>query len=75
MDGIVVEVSLGDTIGRNGSGQSRDLGFLVTPTATTLARGIGISYNGQGENMRLGLVFDQCELSAIQRGSWNIARA
>lgn len=26
------------------------------------------------ENTRLGLVFDQFELAAIQRGSWNIAK-
>lgn len=43
MNSIVVKLSLGDTSGRDSSGQARDVSFSIAPTAAPFARGIGVS--------------------------------
>jgi len=42
--GIVVELSLRNTGGRDGSGKTRDLGLLVSPAAASFARSIGVNW-------------------------------
>ena len=44
MDCIVIKMSLGDTVRRDSSGKTGNFSLRVTPPATTLARGIEISY-------------------------------
>lgn len=44
MNGVVVEMSLGDTVGGDGGRQSRNLGLRVTPTTASLSWGIWVSY-------------------------------
>ena len=43
VDGVVVELGLRYTVGGDRSGEPRKLGLGLTPTATSLTRGIGIS--------------------------------
>jgi hypothetical protein len=43
MNSIVVKLSLGDTSGRDSSGQTRDVSFSVTPAAAPFAWGVRVS--------------------------------
>lgn len=44
MNGIIIEVCLRDSVCGDGSRQSWNFGFDISPTATSLARRIRVSY-------------------------------